>query len=705
MLPFVPTYIYRFFLILGGVILMNDPLASQERLTHAFDYYRTWGDRNPLEWAEIRSPNIQRDSLIVQITRRMTEEKHGYIVYPAKLGNIFRFIENPDAQQALLRMGYLQLPTSSVPSLVKQCSYTPWLFGNELLTPDKDINNQEALDRFFQTANGQIKVRRALWYYFNPKDPENKWPAPTVDNLYFFKGKTGDYDRMQRLLASGKEGYIICPVWTEDITGALDSRELNPEVKGSGTVEFLITESPLSIALNFNVWEEEATDLSPTDIVPFVYEPEYLDIAQEWLLSVKELYPETIRSFYGYFDHRTEEEIQQDKADGHCITPVFQEDGLLSEADTLNERILRQKKQTYTIVPYWMEDVYQKLPESTIKKINRIEYLGCAIDPSSGKPAIVNNWQKKEGIMDLPLYQDKPFDLLVLFRGKEATTRFLQSPDNQIELIEGLFGMETGLMNREPSLRRANGLNLYFADYDFTNKREMVQFTKSVSFVIDSFCVDQKKIYGDYDLTVTFPIEAKEHIGYLSILLKYKLVDRICFMEFDELGLPIEYVPNPDNPEGAELKMVIYEDEYESPLLTNLWNSLCYLLDPFPFGDEVTTCSNDITELVRTQFAAPVLIYLIIACFFLVLLLITLVVLYFTYSKFYIFAQHQQRYIVPVLLTLVSEIILVLYLITNVVSTRETYNIWTQLFILAIPFVFFILAAKPFMYREREPLP
>lgn len=307
--------------------------------------------------------------------------------------------------------------------------------------------------------------------------------------------------------------------------------------------------------------------------------------------------------------------------------------------------------------------------------------------------------------MDLPLYQDKPFDLLILFRGKEETTRFLESSDNQIELIEGLFGMETGLMNRDPSLRKANGVNLYFPDYDFNNKREMVQFTKSISFVIDSFCVDQKKIYGDYDLTVTFPIEAKEHIGYLSILLKYKLVDRICFMEFDELGLPIEYVPDPDNPEGAELKMVIYEDEYESPLLTNLWNSLLYLLNPFPFGDEVTTCSNDISELARTQFAAPVLIYLIIACFLLVMLLVTLVALYLTYSKFYIFAQHHQRYIVPVILTLVSEIILVLYLITNVVSTRETYNIWTQLFILAIPFVFFILAAKPFIYREREPLP
>lgn len=705
MLSTIHTTFYRLLVFLGGTLLLSTPMNSQEKLTQAFDYYRTWGEKNLMEWAEIRCPNIRKDSLIARIAQRIAEEKCGYIVYPANLGNAFRFIEDADAQKAILRMGYLQLPPSSVPELVKQCAYTPWLFGNELLTPAKDANNAEALDRFFETAKGQIRVRRALWYYFNPKEPENKWPDPTADNLYFFKGKSGDYDRIQRLFASGKQGYIICPVWTEDITGALDSPDLNPEVKGSGTIEFLVTENPLSIALNFTVWEEEAAKLSPADRIPFVYNTDYLEKVQDWLLSVKELYPETIRSFYMYFDHRKMEEIMEDKAAGHCVTPVFQEDGLMPEADTLSDRILGQKKQTFTIVPYWMEDVYQKIPESTIKKINRIEYFGCALDPGSAKLSVVNNWRKKEGIMDLPPYQDKPFDLLVLFRGTEATTRFLQSPDNQIDLIEGLLGNETGLMNRDPAFRRANGINLYFPDYDFKNKRDLVQFTKSISFVIDSFCIDQKKIYGDYDLSVTFPIQAKKHIGFLSILLKFKLVDRICFMEFDELGIPVEYVSDPENPENPEQKMVIYEDEYESPLMTNLWNSLCYLLDPFPFDEEVTSCSNDIAELAHTQFAAPVLIYLIIAFALLSLLLVTLIALYLTYSKFYIYAQRQRRYIMPVLLTLLSEILLVLYLITNVVSTRETYNIWTQLFILAIPFVFFILAATPFIHREKEPIP
>ena len=97
-------------------------------------------------------------------------------------------------------------------------------------------------------------------------------------------------------------------------------------------------------------------------------------------------------------------------------------------------------------------------------------------------------------------------------------------------LLNNLFTKGTGTINRNPSLRKLNGLTLYFPDFDFKleNRRELVQFVKSTSFVIDSFCVEGNKIYRNYDLNVIFPIKEKKHIGYLSILLKYQLVDRLC---------------------------------------------------------------------------------------------------------------------------------------------------------------------------------
>lgn len=698
--------IYRLRLLIAGIVCWAMPAAGQQSLTDAYDYYRQWGEQSTFEWAAIRATDMCPDSIVASITRDIQNEKFGYVVYPAKIGNLFQLIEEKEALATVRRMGYLQLPAASAPALVRECAYTPWLFGNEMFTAGKYAANAEAIDRFFQSVNGEIKVRRALWYYFNPKDPERKWPLPTAENLYFFQGKSGDYDRIQMLLSSGKQGYIICPLWTEDITGALDSPELNPEVKGSGTVEFLVVDNPLRIALNFNIWEEENEKLSKADVVPFVYETDYTKKVSDWLLSVRELYPETIRSFYAYFDRRKPDEVQADKAAGNCVAPVFKEDGLADEAETLADRIGKLKSSAYTIVPYWAEDTYLKLPDSIARKINRLEYLGCSMDPSSGAMSILDNWQSKACIADYPPYTHKPFDLMVLFRGAETTDRFLESEETQLQFIKSLLQPGEGIMLRDLSLRTPNGMNLYFPDYTFKHKRKLVQFCKSLSFVIDSFCVNNEKVYSDFDLTVTFPIKAREHMGFLSILLKYRIVDRLCFVDYDEWGTPAATWSDPDNPERGEIKAVTYEGDYDSSLFDNLWNSLAYLLDPFPFDDEFFTgCSDNIEELANAQFTAPVLLYLMATFIILTTGLVVIIVLYLTYSKFYIYVRHNQRYMIPVLLTWISEILLVLYLITNVVSSRETYTIWTQLFILFLPFVFFILSATPFSHHEKEPLP
>ena len=90
---------------------------------------------------------------------------------------------------------------------------------------------------------------------------------------------------------------------------------------------------------------------------------------------------------------------------------------------------------------------------------------------------------------------------------------------------------------------------------------------------------------------------------------------------------------------------------------------------------------------------------------FLFLILLILINLYMTSSKFYMLAQHYKRYVLPLLLVFISEIVLVLYLITNIVSSRETFDIWTQMILLALPLFFFLLIIVPIGHREREPLP
>ena len=112
------------------------------------------------------------------ITQRILTEQCGYIVYPTELGNAFTFVTNPDANQAISRLGYLQSPSSLLPDHVEQCAYTPWLFGNELLTASKNKANADPLCRFFDEKLGPVKVTQALWYYFNKREPEKILPPP-----------------------------------------------------------------------------------------------------------------------------------------------------------------------------------------------------------------------------------------------------------------------------------------------------------------------------------------------------------------------------------------------------------------------------------------------------------------------------------------------------------------------------------------------
>ena len=151
-------------------VIMAQAVNAQRSLSERLDYFRSLGERTELELEEIRTPIVSYQALMDSITQRILTEQCSYIVYPAELGNAFTFVINPDANQAILRLGYLQSPSSLLPDHVEQCAYTPWLFGNELLTASKNKANADPLFRFFDAMPGPVKVTQALWYYFNKEN-------------------------------------------------------------------------------------------------------------------------------------------------------------------------------------------------------------------------------------------------------------------------------------------------------------------------------------------------------------------------------------------------------------------------------------------------------------------------------------------------------------------------------------------------------
>ena len=147
--------------------------------------------------------------------------------------------------------------------------------------------------------------------------------------------------------------------------------------------------------------------------------------------------------------------------------PVFKVDGASSETERLSERLSQYNQRAFPIVPYWLQSVYEQLPANLIRKFSRMEYLGYVVDTESRQPSQVSDWQQQECLIDMPVYSDTPVDLLVLFRNSKATNDFLRSKESQMALLNNLFTKGTGTINRNPSLRKLNGLTLYFPDFDF----------------------------------------------------------------------------------------------------------------------------------------------------------------------------------------------------------------------------------------------
>ncbi len=90
-----------------------------------------------------------------------------------------------------------------------------------------------------------------------------------------------------------------------------------------------------------------------------------------------------------------------------------------------------------------------------------------------------------EAIFSSPL-KGHPLDILVTFYGTGNTDLFLQSPYAQQRCIEQLFAAiyyTSGIIH---------GINLYFPDYNYRHKRQLVQFIKSVQMV--TTYINQDKI-------------------------------------------------------------------------------------------------------------------------------------------------------------------------------------------------------------------
>lgn len=365
--------------------------------------------------------------------------------------------------------------------------------------------------------------------------------------------------------------------------------------------------------------------------------------------------------------------------------------------DSLYSRI-QGKEYSFFLCPWWLEDLYQdSLIAQGLK--GRLEYIGYVLDPWTGAPELVNEWNNNQGntILQSPWYQNTPLDLTVYCRSGAAFDCFLRSEKARLNFLHQVFEWRSGMINRYHGKKRTDGINFYLPDFTFQEKRAFTHFIKSVSMVIDSLSIEggHHPYTGDScKLYVTLAAEAKQEIHFLSGIAEF--VDAILFVDYDACGLPVARVEE------------LNKANDETPLVIKLYNQF-YLFDLKDNRDLTgQVCGTDIDKLAKADYDD----YHWAQYFYLDLLLfliwVGLLIAYYTSSRFYIFADCYRFLIVPVMITFVTEIfILFLFMLEAISLDVLLFKMEesTHYLLLLLPVVFIVFHIFIRLLNQRKVLP
>lgn len=358
---------------------------------------------------------------------------------------------------------------------------------------------------------------------------------------------------------------------------------------------------------------------------------------------------------------------------------------------------LSNRASSYLICPWWLEDLYcDPLVASACRK--GFGYVGYVLDPVTGTPELTNEWnnETRDCILNDSMYRNIPYDLVVFCRTGQALDRFLLSETARLNFLQQVFRWPDGLINKKHQGMRPRGINFLLPDLAFREKRAFTRFVKSVSMVIDSLCVDGGRFpYAGENcmLYFTLPTSAAGESSFLSGITKF--VDNIYFSDYNEYGI------------ATSVAGTLNRENDPTLLVVKLLNEF-YLFDLDNAIKTGEACSCNIDALAQADydiFQWKRYFYLgVILC----LALIALVVLYNTHSPFYIFVDRNRSFIAPVVITFVTEIIIVFLYMLEAISKdvllfdmNESGHYW----LLALPVVFILLHILSRLVNKRKVIP
>lgn len=508
-------------------------------------------------------------------------------------------------------------------------------------------------------------------------------PSPVPENTHLFKGVEDVGGIYELLTRPDAHGYIIYPIWLEEQIKLADDKNFGKYIIAKGFMNTLVTDLLLNVEehLDYIVYNTDSVPEQATP--PQVYGSNYT----KWALSEDNFNLYNLKNYYCYFDNRSDSVRYKVKYTTR-VTKAFDEevDRLARRMDTANPM--------YAMIPYWMTDVYLALPKDKAERIKRFGYPGYVINPLSGGAELTNNWSSPN-VMDFSPYANISYDLVAYCGDAHSTNAFLSNADARLQFVYSVFDPTTGVINRNGFDRKPAGLNIYLPEFDFNEKRGLIQFIKSLSLVIDSFVVDGAKKYANLDLSVTFPYRAAtEQSDYISGL--YCFVDTVYFADFDEFGLS---------------ERIRYSDGSidNSSTISRFINPFYLFRIPYKKIHSGIN-DNDLLELAACDYDTGMWGLFFFIDIILILLLLTLICLRYTSPRVNRYMEMYPTGVTLFAITLIMEICVFFYFVIETLSSQVIFfniqlNDRDHLFLIGLPVLPIILYfVFKYLYKE-QPIP
>ncbi|GEM_PF-4662844 len=283
-----------------------------------------------------------------------------------------------------------------------------------------------------------------------------------------------------------------------------------------------------------------------------------------------------------------------------------------------------------------------------------------------------------------------PMDVMLTCYGTKNTDIFLQSPYARQTTIEQLFSAIYFTRNRT-----IDGINFYFPDYSFREKREMAQFVKSLSLVTDS-----SRIEGIRGLKLYLTFDKEEGLKNKDFLCCLTQMADSVFLLDQQTELNAIPVMNIVDSSDAEVL----------PVFSKMRNQLYlarYATGGFPETNPEEFLLSDIRAIMNSDYDDNLWETYFLILIGIILLIIVFVLFYRFSSVFSGYISKNMDYMYALLIMLVLEIYLLAFTMLECMSKDNifTFGDKNRDAILWMPFLFLFIIPMMKSIRNRRNLP